>query len=56
MLHQMPERPRGVFVRIRSKGIRIHVSRMLSLGEGGQGVAQTSEGTCCCDFGTHKKL
>jgi len=35
MLHQMPERPRGVFVRIRSKGIRIHVSRMLSL-EGGK--------------------
>ena len=35
MLHQIPERPSGVFVRIRSKGIRIHVSRMLSL-EGGK--------------------
>jgi len=35
MLHQIPERPSGVFVRIRSKGIRIHVSRMLSE-EGGK--------------------
>ena len=55
MLHQIPERPSGVFVRIRSKGIRIHVSRMLSE-EGGKVLPSPPEGTGCCDFCTHKEL